>query len=92
VGLQLLRAATSAGSNYRAACHARSRREFIAKLRLVLEEADECDYWLRILERGKIIGEGQDGGLRREAQELCAIFAAPLRTARTGGERREPPR
>src|SRR5436189_40106 len=49
VGKQLLRAGTSVGANYRAACRARSRREFIAKMGIVEEEADECQFWLDLL-------------------------------------------
>src|SRR5216110_4044146 len=48
IGNQLLRSGTSVGANYRAACHARSRREFIAKLGIVEEEADESEYWLEL--------------------------------------------
>src|SRR5438045_1130487 len=49
VGKQLLRAATSVGANYRAACRARSKAEFCAKLGIVEEEGDECVYWLELL-------------------------------------------
>jgi four helix bundle protein len=49
IGRQLLRAGTSVGANYRAVCRARSDREFIAKLGLAIEEADESSYWLEIL-------------------------------------------
>src|SRR5882757_5705452 len=53
IGKQLLRAGTSVGANYRAACRARSRREFIAKMGIVEEEADESQFWLELLrERG----------------------------------------
>ena len=47
---QLAKSATSVGANYRAACRARSDREFVAKLNIVLEEADETQYWLEIIE------------------------------------------
>ena len=46
IGDQVLRSATSVGANYRAACRARSRAEFIAKLGIVVEEAEETVYWL----------------------------------------------
>jgi len=49
IGRQLLRSGTSVGANYRAACRARSDREFIAKLGLTIEEADESSYWLELL-------------------------------------------
>jgi four helix bundle protein len=46
---QLIRAATSVGSNYRAACRARSRADFISKMTIIEEESDECSYWLEML-------------------------------------------
>ena len=49
IGKQLLRSGTSIGANYRAACRARSRAEFIAKLGVVVEEADESIYWIELL-------------------------------------------
>ena len=78
---QLGRAGTSVGANYRAACKARSRREFIAKMGVVEEEADESSYWLEFI--------GEYGLLRRpliepllvESQELCRIFARSRITA-----------
>src|SRR3989449_2619107 len=51
IGTQLLRAGTSVGANYRAACRARSRKEFIAKMGIVEEEADESQFWLELLDR-----------------------------------------
>jgi four helix bundle protein len=87
VGQQLLRSATSVAANYRGTCLARSPREFIAKLGLVLEEADESAFWLEILEEAQLLGIGQGTELRKEASELCAIFAASLRTARLKSSR-----
>ena len=52
---QLFRAGTSVGANYRAACRARSKAEFISKLGIVLEEADECLYWLEIVFETKLV-------------------------------------
>lgn len=71
---QLLRAGTSVGANYRAACRARSRAEFVSKLGIVLEESDEVVFWLELLiEAG--IGNGQIvEPLRKEANELTSIF------------------
>ena len=56
---QLAKSATSVGANYRAACRARSDREFIAKLNIVLEEADETQYWLEIIEEMKWINQSE---------------------------------
>ena len=88
IGDQLFRSGTSVGSNYRAACRARSRADFIAKLGIVLEEADESLYWLEIL--GDIGCGKKDhvGELAREANELVAIFVASLNTAKAPPERK----
>jgi len=55
LGTQLLRSSTSIGANYRAACRGRSRAEFVAKLGIVLEEADETVFWLELFQEGNII-------------------------------------
>ena len=82
LGRQLLRSGTSVGANYRAACLGRSKAEFIAKLCIVLEEADETVFWLELLVDSGILTRGQDSGLCKEATELARIFGASLRTAR----------
>lgn len=79
---QLVKAATSVAANYRAAGRARSPREFVAKLGLVREEADECEFWLETLiechpSRAAAIRQVLD-----EASQLRAIFVAALATAR----------
>ena len=81
IGRQLSRAATSVGANYRAACRSRSRAEFVARIGVVLEEADESAFWLEILtEAGVAIGK-RVYGLLDEANQLTAIFAASSITA-----------
>ena len=81
IGHQLAKSATSIGANYRAACSARSKAEFIAKLQIVVEEAEESVYWLDVIERSQLLPlEVRDA--RAEADELRAIFASSLRTAR----------
>src|SRR5262245_48249471 len=73
IGRQLLRAGTSVGANYRAACRARSNADFISKMGIVEEEADESSYWVELLfEDGKIVGS-KAAPLLREANELVAI-------------------
>ncbi|HID85800.1 MAG TPA: four helix bundle protein, partial [Anaerolineae bacterium] len=72
IGWQLIRSATSVGSNYRAACRARSRAEFIAKLGIVEEEIDESAYWLELLV--------EDAERREERGDGGTLF--PLRTFR----------
>jgi four helix bundle protein len=76
---QLMRSATSVGANYRSACRAKSKPDFIAKLSIVEEEADESVYWLELLEMS------QDKELQRlkdEANQLVAIVVASKKTAR----------
>lgn len=79
---QLLRAGTSVGANYRAACRAESKRAFISKIADVLEEADECGYWLELLAQvGKADGASIEP-MRNESDELVAIFVTPMNTAK----------
>jgi four helix bundle protein len=85
-GQQLIDSAASMASNYRAACRARSRAEFIAKLGTVNEEADEAVYWLEYLARTGLIFKGL-GDLLDEARQLRAIFAASYGTARANHQR-----
>ena len=73
---QLLRAGTSVGANYRAACKGRSTAEFAAKLGLVEEEADECVYWLDLMIAAKLMDEDRVMPLLCEAREITAIMAA----------------
>ena len=78
IGKQFLRSGTSIGANYPAACRARSRADFIAKLEMVLEEADETAYWLELLVEGKIIERAKLAPLLPETNELVSIFAASI--------------
>jgi|ERR1700730_703019 len=78
---QIMRSATSVGANYRAACRARSRAEFIAKIGVVEEEADETAFWLELIVESKIRGEKQINPLLKEAGELVAIMAASRKSA-----------
>jgi four helix bundle protein len=84
LGRQLLRAGTSIGANYREARRGRSRADFAAKIGICLQEADESLYWLELLVESGIIRPHLLSGLMTEAQELTAIFAASLKTARAG--------
>src|SRR5438309_7389689 len=83
VANQIIRSATSVGANYRAACRARSRAEFIAKLGIVLEEADEAVFWLELLLETGILDHKRLGPLLGEANELTSIFVSSLRTAKS---------
>lgn len=82
IGNQLLRAGTSAGANYRAACRARSQADFISKIGVVEEEADESAYWLELLIEAGILPADKLKDLLNEANELTAIFTSSGRTAR----------
>ena len=82
IGKQLLRSATSVAANYRAVCRSRSKAEFISKMSVVVEEADETAFWLELLIETSIIPEVRLRDLLTEANELLAIFAASLWTAR----------
>jgi four helix bundle protein len=79
---QLLRCGTSVAANYRAVCRARSKAEFIAKMGVVVEEADEAILWLEPMTESGILSTARSDALLKEANELMAIFAASQRTAR----------
>ena len=78
---QIMRSATSVGANYRAACRARSRAEFISKIGVVEEEADETAFWLELIIESKIRRSKQIAPLLDEANELVAIMAASRKSA-----------
>jgi len=82
LGKQLLRAGTSVGANYRAVGRARSKAEFISKMGIVVEEADEAVFWIECLIESEIVKAELLTDLLSEANELLAIFAASQRTAR----------
>ena len=82
LGNQFLRSATSVGANYRSACRGRSKADFISKITVVEEEADECCYWLDLMEESGIATKAQLTWLQTEANELTAIFTATGKTAR----------
>jgi four helix bundle protein len=78
---QLMRSGTSVAANYRAACRARSKAEFIAKLGTVEEEADESAFWLDLIIDSSLIDERKVRPLLNEASELVAIMASSKKTA-----------
>ena len=82
IGGQLFRSGTSVGANYRAACRARSTADFISKLGISLEEADEALYWLEILLETNIAQANLLSGIMAEANELVAIFVTSVNTAK----------
>src|SRR5437588_4655946 len=82
MGKQLLRCGTSVGANYRAACRSRSKAEFIARMGIVAEEADESVFWLELIEETRILNPKQLEEILKEARQLAAIFSASHKTAR----------
>ncbi|HVY60814.1 MAG TPA: four helix bundle protein [Planctomycetota bacterium] len=82
LGRQVIRSGTSVAANYRAACRARSKKEFAAKLGIVVEEIDETVLWLEILVESEIVSASRMRPLLTEANELLSILAASYRTAR----------
>ncbi len=82
VGKQLVRCATSVGANYHAACRGKSRADFVAKLGIAVGEADESQYWLEMLMTLNRLDRGVLTALRNEANELTAILATSIKTAK----------
>jgi four helix bundle protein len=76
IGNQLVRSGTSVGANYRASCRARSKAEFIAKIGVVEEEADESGFWMELIVDGGLLPTSKVSALLQEASELTAIMAA----------------
>ena len=75
IGKQLIRSSTSSAANYRAACRARSKAEFFAKMSIVVEEADETVFWLELLEESQLVTADRLASLKQEATEILSIMA-----------------
>ena len=82
VGRQFLRSGTSLAANYRAACRARSTADFISKIAIVTEEADETLFWFELLTESELISAKLIQPLMSECDELLKIFSASLSTAK----------
>lgn len=82
IGRQLLRAGTSVGANYRAACRGKSRKDFVAKLGTVEEECDECLFWMELLVEAGLLPSDRLADLMTEADEILSIIVASRKTAR----------
>jgi four helix bundle protein len=80
VAAQLIRSSTSVAANYRAVCIAQSKAAFSAKLSIVIEEADESEFWLEFALDEKLFKSEQVNELIKEANELCNIFMASRKT------------
>jgi four helix bundle protein len=82
VAKQVARSGTSVAANYRAALRNKSRADFINKITIVLEEADETGFWVELTGRAKLLPDGKLSALRDEAEQLSRIFNATRRTAK----------
>lgn len=82
ISKQLVRSGTSVGANYRAVCRARSTAEFIAKLGVVIEEADESAFWLELIIESGLIKESLVNPLIDETNEIISIMVSSAKTAR----------
>ena len=87
IGNQLLRSGTSVGANYRASCRAKSTADFVHKLSIVEEEADESIYWMELLIEGEIIKEKLLENLMNEADQILSIIVSSIKTIK---EKRNP--
>ena len=82
LGRQLLRSGTSVGANYRSACRARSTADFISKMGVVEEEADETIYWMELLIEAGLVRKDDLISLLDEANQILAITISSIKTAR----------
>ncbi len=82
LGRQLLRSATSVGANYRAACRAKSKADFISKMGTVEEECDESVYWMEMMIKSGSMERQVLDPLMKEANEILALVVSSIRTAR----------
>ncbi|MEX2162302.1 MAG: four helix bundle protein [Anaerolineales bacterium] len=88
IGRQLLRSATAVGANYRSACRGRSRADFVSKLGIALEEADESLYWMELLVESGLVSKKRISDLLDEANQIVSILAASSKTVRTNPDRK----
>ena len=85
LGRQVLRSGSSVGANYREACRARSKAEFVSKIGDCLKELDETAYWLELLAEAGLVAASRLTSLRGECEELLAIFTTIAKRARPDG-------
>ncbi len=82
IAYQIIKASSSVAANYRAVCRAKSKADFINKLKIVEEEADESLFWLEFIENLELMRKGLLKELIKEADELVSIFTAALKTSK----------
>ena len=83
---QLIRSSTSVAANYRAVCIAQSKASFVAKISIVIEEADESAFWLELIIDEKIVKADLVEPLLNEANELTSIFISSRKTAQKNNQ------
>ena len=84
---QLIRSSGSVGANYRAACRAKSTADFIYKIEIVIEEADESIYWLEVITEVNLLAAQLTTPLIKESNELVSIFVATVKTAKSNKQK-----
>ena len=84
VGRQLIRCSSSVAANYRAACRARSKAEFYAKISIVVEEADEVLFWLEVLNELEVVNKDLIDPLQKEAKEILKVMSKARKTTSKG--------
>jgi four helix bundle protein len=82
IGHQMLRCGSSVGANYRAACRARSKADFVSKMGIVEEEADETMYWMELLIEAEIVKPNRIADLIDEANQILSIVVSSIKTAK----------
>jgi four helix bundle protein len=82
LGNQILRSGTSVAANYRSACKARSKADFISKITIVEEEADETTLWLELIMESETLNNDFTKTLHKESHEITAIFTSSGKTAK----------
>jgi four helix bundle protein len=88
LGNQILRSGTSVAANYRSACKARSKADFISKITIVEEEADETTLWLELIMESDTLINDLTNSLHKEANELTAIFTSSGKTAKENNKKK----
>jgi four helix bundle protein len=79
---QMLRCGPSVGANYRAACRAKSKPDFVSKMGTVEEEADETIYWMELLIDAEIVKPARIADLLDEADQILSILISSIKTAK----------
>jgi four helix bundle protein len=82
IGKQILKSGTSVGANYRASCRSRSDKDFLARMGVVEEEADETMYWLELLMESGLMPEDRLMALHQEAETIVKMVARSIITVK----------